>query len=309
MADDDQNLNLDRLRRLSEFWNWLPAYRAVAETEHVRTAARRLRVSPSALSRSIGLLEDSLGEQLFDREGRGIRLNRAGHEFLSNLRVAMRLIDEGLRAVESASFLGTLHVAAPDDLLPLLWPALNELQSLHPGLILKMHSVASSEVNNRLARGALDIAFMQDPEPESGLVVEHFAETTNGVYCGADHALFGREDVDVPDVLDHGFVAGESVDGLPSDAWPPDVDRNVRLYVSRLQAAVEAAAFGGMLASLPDHVAEPYRERELLWRIPVDLVPGTAFYMMRRVPVMEADRNSIIATFLHENVDGERAES
>lgn len=302
MSNDDPQLNLDRLRRLSEFWNWLPAFRAVAETEHVRTAAQRLRVSPSALSRSIGLLEDSIGEQLFDREGRGIRLNRGGHEFLANLRVAMRLIDEGLRSVESASFLGTLHMAVPDDLPRLLWPALNELQSLHPDLIVRIHSVAQSEVNGRLNRGALDLAFLQDPEPMSGLAVERFVETTNGIYCGADHPLYGKADVSTADVLQHGFVAGEQGDGASADGWPPDVERVVRLYVGRLQAAVEAAAFGGLLASLPDHVAAPHCERELIWRVPVDLVPGTVFYVVRREPVMESDRNAIIAKFLRERV-------
>ncbi len=40
------------LRRLVPFWNWLPAFRAVAESQHLPTASRELNVTAPALSRS-----------------------------------------------------------------------------------------------------------------------------------------------------------------------------------------------------------------------------------------------------------------
>ncbi len=58
---------MERLRRVASFWNWLPAFRAVAETEHLPTAAEALFVSPSALSRAIRLLEKDVGQPLFRR--------------------------------------------------------------------------------------------------------------------------------------------------------------------------------------------------------------------------------------------------
>ena len=61
---------VQRAVRVSQLWSWLPAFRTVAETEHLPTAARMLELSPSALSRSVKQLEDSLGRPLFTREGR-----------------------------------------------------------------------------------------------------------------------------------------------------------------------------------------------------------------------------------------------
>ena len=53
---------MDKVQRLHRFWSWLPAFSAVAETQHLPSAALKLHVSPSALSRTIRLLEDDLGE-------------------------------------------------------------------------------------------------------------------------------------------------------------------------------------------------------------------------------------------------------
>ena len=87
---------MERLRRVNRLWNWLPAFRAVAETEHLPSASALLGVSPSALSRTIKLVEEDVGRPLFDREGRQLRLNANGHAFLRSVRDAMRRVHDGL---------------------------------------------------------------------------------------------------------------------------------------------------------------------------------------------------------------------
>ncbi len=57
---------MDPTKKLRDIWAWIPVFRVVAETEHLPTAAARLHVSPSALSRTVRLVEDTLGEELFD---------------------------------------------------------------------------------------------------------------------------------------------------------------------------------------------------------------------------------------------------
>lgn len=61
----------------------LQYFRAVATEGNLTQAARRLRVSPSALSTQIKQLEQQLGQALFEREGRGLVLTEAGRIALS----------------------------------------------------------------------------------------------------------------------------------------------------------------------------------------------------------------------------------
>ena len=102
---------MERLRRLCEFWNWLPAFRAVAETSHLPSASEEFGVSASALSRAIHLLEKNLGIELFQRQGRGLQLNEAGEQFLAVVRDAMRLVDDGLSTIGALDRSGPFYVS------------------------------------------------------------------------------------------------------------------------------------------------------------------------------------------------------
>jgi DNA-binding transcriptional LysR family regulator len=65
---------MERVRRLRELWGWLPSFRAAAETEHLPTASELLHVSASSISRTVRLLEQQLGVDLFERGGRSMTL-------------------------------------------------------------------------------------------------------------------------------------------------------------------------------------------------------------------------------------------
>lgn len=76
---------LDHLVRWSEFWNWVPVFRVVAEANHLRTAATILSISRSAISRTIRLLADNAGEELLDPHGRSLQRNAASMQATSSL--------------------------------------------------------------------------------------------------------------------------------------------------------------------------------------------------------------------------------
>ena len=68
----------------------LTVFVAVAEAKGFRAAGRRLGVSGSAVSQTIGRLEERLGVALVERTTRSVRLTDAGERLYSAVRPAWR---------------------------------------------------------------------------------------------------------------------------------------------------------------------------------------------------------------------------
>ena len=161
----------DPLLRLVELWPYLPAFRAVAETEHLPSAAERLHVTPSALSRSIALLERRRGHELFERQRRRIQLNRAGQTLLDTLRRAMRVVDDGVTEVLDEQLRGPIRVVSASQLAStLLMRALGPLRRAHPMLQPELSS-GGGELTDRLLRGEVDVAMAVIPGAHPSLQV------------------------------------------------------------------------------------------------------------------------------------------
>ncbi|CAE6738243.1 HTH-type transcriptional activator AmpR [Paraburkholderia domus] len=76
-------------------------------------AATALCVTQGAVSRQIKLLEESIGEKLFERDHKGIRLTQAGLQFLPCLSEAFDTIERGFRQITAAKGRRRLVLAVP----------------------------------------------------------------------------------------------------------------------------------------------------------------------------------------------------
>lgn len=297
-----------RQRRVVDLWSWLPAFRAVAEREHVLQAARDLRVTPSSLSRAVGLVEDSVGKRLFDRVGRNLRLNHDGAALLAALRDGMRLIDDGVATVLSERFVGELHVACDGDQpVGLVWRAALRLQRDAPALHATVHDVARDDVVAQLLRGDLDLAVLGHPVTADRIRVEHVATIAYGIYCGKGHPLDGTRAraPSLESILRHPFVAPTPrPERSAGDLWPPFIERCVTLRVPALQAAIDACGSGAFLAVLPDAVVSAARPRSGLRRLPSDIIEPSKLYAVRRQPLDDLDRASALVAALVLEVRG-----
>lgn len=60
-------------------------FKAVADWGNLNLAASKISISPSAVSRSIKIIEEDLGHQIFNRSGRNIYINQDGRRFLNKV--------------------------------------------------------------------------------------------------------------------------------------------------------------------------------------------------------------------------------
>ena len=76
--------------------NILAAFLAIAEERSFTKAAKRLGVSPSAMSHAIRGLEETLGVRLLSRTTRSVAPTEAGEQLLVRLRPALADIEDAL---------------------------------------------------------------------------------------------------------------------------------------------------------------------------------------------------------------------
>jgi DNA-binding transcriptional LysR family regulator len=292
------NERLGRVRRLHALWSWLPAFRAVAETQHLPTAGEALATSPSALSRSIKLLEEEVGQSLFDRGGRTLELNAAGERLLLAVRTAMRTLDEALASIGAGQLVGPVQVSVPGPFAPVyVLPALASVGRRHPDLQPVVHSRPSSDIATLVRQGVVDVAVFDDAVRAADLTLEAIATITHGVYCGESHPLRAVGRLRRDQALEHAFAAPiPDARGLEADAWPAQHPRRVGLRVHQMQVAIDACARGDALAVLPDRVAA----RAGLHRLRFEALPVSTLFMLRRPPLPLGGRAEVVADAIRE---------
>jgi DNA-binding transcriptional LysR family regulator len=179
---------MKRYRRITQLWNWLPAFRGVAEHRSLQKAAVALGVSPSALSRMVKLLEADLGEDLFARHPAGLRLTAFGTTLLTITRDAMRMVDDGIesrveRREHQAVFIGvTSDVAAA--IVARTLP-----QAIARGRVTHVIRIAESSVGDELRQGNLDAVVGAAANTSSDLVSERLGSAGASICAAATHPL------------------------------------------------------------------------------------------------------------------------
>lgn len=135
---------------------------AVAEEASFTRAATRMRVAQPAISQQVAQLERELGEKLFDRSDRRVRLTVAGTAFLPHARAAIGATEAGRDAVRSLTGILTGRLAvgsvqAPPPALPRL---LADFSNIHPGVSVTLRVGHPEEVTEELAGGVVDVAVL-----------------------------------------------------------------------------------------------------------------------------------------------------
>lgn len=147
----------------------LRVYIAVAEEEGFAAAARRLDLSPPAVTRAVAALEDTLSIKLLDRTTRYVRVTEAGRRYLEDARqilVALESADEAATGV-NADPSGHLAITAPVMFGQLfVMPVVLEYLERYPGT--EVDAVFLDRSVNLLEEG-LDIGLRIGHLPDSSM--------------------------------------------------------------------------------------------------------------------------------------------
>jgi DNA-binding transcriptional LysR family regulator len=165
----------------------LRIFREVAERRSFAAVARARDVDPSAISRSIAVLEDELGLRLLQRSTRAMALTEAGARYLSGVDVAIAALEQ---AQEAASLTrstptGTLRLTTSASFAEAcLLPRLAAFRARFPQLELEL--VLSAENLDLVAEG-IDLAIRLAPGAQGDLVASRLMATRYRVVASPDY--------------------------------------------------------------------------------------------------------------------------
>jgi DNA-binding transcriptional LysR family regulator len=151
----------------------LEIIRAIADSGSFTAAGEKLHVSQSAISRQILLLEEELGEPVFHRIGRRIRITPAGESLLQLSNRVFQDLSDTVSAIsdKQESLRGAIRLVGGMTVCLYVFPALlAEVRRAHPNLDLKV-TVGSAERSIAMLRsGAGDLGLITLPVEASDLV-------------------------------------------------------------------------------------------------------------------------------------------
>lgn len=185
----------------------LQAFLTVAEHGGFSKAGQVLGRTQPAVSQAVAALEQELGQRLFLREGRRVRLTAAGQILFEHARAAF----DGLAAAERRlSALGELRagelVLGTSDTIAYhaLPPVLAAFRARHPELGLRIVNRPSPAIARAVAEREVDVGILVEPLPEpsraeaalfAALGRERLQPHEDVAICPPGHALSTRRRV------------------------------------------------------------------------------------------------------------------
>lgn len=235
---------------------------AVGEEEGFAAAARRLDLSPAAVTRAIAGLEERLGVKLLLRTTRNVRLTEAGRRYLDDTRAILASIDEANEAAAGVNSApkGNLSVTASvlfgkTFVMPCIVQFLNEYPDV------EVSALFLDRIVNLVDEG-IDVAVRIGHLPDSSLKALRVGQVRR-VLCASPEYLAKHPLPQHPaDLLRHTIIAATGIS--PRVEWkfgavddPTMVRLRPRLTVTSNDAAIEAACAGlGICRLLSYQVAD-----------------------------------------------------
>ena len=182
----------------------LEIFIAVAETQQVTRASKKLLLTQSAVSMALGELEHQLGGPLFDRHGRSLLLNDRGRYLLPLSKNILHQVAniETVLTEQQGEVAGVLEIVASSTIGNYVLPYLiGAFMRLHPEAHINMLVVNTMTAEKLVANGQADLGFVEGDINIDALVAAPWFTDELGIIVSSKHKLADREVFHIPDDL------------------------------------------------------------------------------------------------------------
>ena len=247
----------------------MQAFMAVADLQGFAPAARKLKLSPSAVTRLIAALEQRLGVRLLQRTTRSVTLTDAGSHYLERVRRILADVEEAERAAEGERTRpsGRLVVSAPRGFGRLhVSPVMSAYLRRYPEVCgeLRLEDRVLS-----LVEDGIDLAVRIGHLADSSLVARHVGEmrrivVASPAYLKARGEPQTPEEIASHDTIQFGSAAGASDWRFLEAGKEVRITCTPRFSSNSSEAAIQYAAEGGGLTRVMAYQAAEVLKAERL---------------------------------------------
>lgn len=183
----------------------LRSFIAVAETGGIRSAARRLELSPAAVMDHLLQIERELGATLLLRRPQGVRLLPPGSALLP---FARAMLETSAQAHDAVTNNGVSLSASSNTGIYMLLPALAAFER-ETGLRTNLWVGPNHQVRERLLSGFSVCAVMEWWTPEGGFEARPWREEPLTLITAPDHPWARRGRINLDDLVTETVLGGE----------------------------------------------------------------------------------------------------
>jgi DNA-binding transcriptional LysR family regulator len=230
----------------------MQAFVAAADLEGFAPAARKLGLSPSAVTRLIAALEERLGARLLQRTTRQVTLTDAGSRYLERAKRILADVEEAEQAIEGERTRpgGRLVISAPVGFGRLhVSPVVSAYLKRFPEVAADLR--LSDRMINLVEEG-VDLAVRIGHLPDSTLVVRHVGEMRRIVVASRDYLKAHGEPKRPAEIASHETIQFGAMTAAPEwrfveDGRAVSASPSPRFSSNSADAAIQHAEAGGGL--------------------------------------------------------------
>ena len=197
----------DRIGPIRMEMHQLRYFAKVADLGNVTRAAEACFVSQPSLSQQLAKLERELGQPLFERLGRGVRLTEAGRLFKRYCDQILSLTEDARTRVADDPDSGRIVLAAIPTVAPYFLPGvLTRFAKLAPRVRIEIREDTTANIVRQLADGDIEMAILALPLQADHLHAQPLFTEELMAVLPAEHPLAKKPRLGLKDLADEPFV-------------------------------------------------------------------------------------------------------
>ncbi len=261
---------IDHLEKLKYFHE-------VARLGSMKKASEVILISQPSLTKSIKILEETIGSPLFIRLPRGVKLTKEGNtlfNFSQKLFVSITNIEQNLTRPNDP-FSGSLNIGTYDSIAIYFWPNfLKKVITKHIHLDIHLTTGRSIEIQEKLEAGKLDLALIVDPKESKNIAVEMIKTDYFNFYESTLKKKVYKKIEDAPIIFMPSATIGR--DTLADLVLKMKTENRKQFSTSSLESVKELTLNGLGIGLLPEMIVKKLVKQKKIKKVSTQLIKNNA---------------------------------